>query len=329
MQRFPSLGTDCVKIQETADESKGHFSCCFALILFSFVDYFLLALYCVTFLFVVALNKALARVASLEAELKTTSQALKDANIAKASAKKAAKIVEVKAKKAKKALAEIAQKQSNREGAVLEQLDATCTFVGSKFFILPLCLSKVISVDMLFLGYLYFCDAAEQLGEVWKLRLESAKDPLLDAVEVLESNWRLARDVLQQTRHVLTHMFVRLFPRKKDELPTGNLWKLVKAFDTIEDPILAMKLTSVKRGVKGMIALAQLHGEEVDWEKVGSSYAQPPAEIKEFFKKAKEYAPQLVSLILPAPIPSTPAPGTSAPSSSTPAPTDPAATEVA
>jgi hypothetical protein len=53
--------------------------------------------------------------AYLEAKLKTTSQALKDANIAKASAEMAAKIAEAKAKKAEKALAEIAQKQSNRE----------------------------------------------------------------------------------------------------------------------------------------------------------------------------------------------------------------------
>jgi hypothetical protein len=76
----------------------------------------------------------------------------------------------------------------------------------------------------------------------------------------------------------------------------------------------------------------------VDWEKVGSSYACPLVERPEFFKKAKEYAPKLVSLILPAPTPSTTTPGTSAPSSSTPAPgasapsspTDPAAaTEVA
>jgi hypothetical protein len=63
-------------------------------------------------------------------------------------------------------LAEIAQKQSNREGAVVARLDAICTSVASKFFILPLCLAKAISVDMLFLAYLYFCDAAEQLGEV-------------------------------------------------------------------------------------------------------------------------------------------------------------------
>jgi hypothetical protein len=182
---------------------------------------------------------------------------------------------------------------------------------------------------MLSSAYLCFHHAADKLGEVWKLWLESAKDPLLDSVEVLESNWRLARDVLQQTHHVLTRMFVGLFLRKKDELPAGNLRKLVEAFDTIEDSVLAMKLTSVKWGVEGTIALTQSHGEEVDWEKVGSCYAQPPTEMKEFFKKAKEYAPRLVSLILPAPTPSTPAPRTFAPSSSTPAPTDPATAEVA
>jgi hypothetical protein len=124
-------------------------------------------------------------------------------------------------------------------------------------------------------------------------------------------------------------MFVELFPRKRDELPAGNLRKLVKAFDTIEDPILAMKPTLVKRGVEGTIALAQSHGKEVDWEKVSSSYARPPTEMKAFFKRAKEYTPKLVSQILPMPTPSTRAPRTSAHSSSTPAPTDPAAAEVA
>jgi hypothetical protein len=155
---------------------------------------------------------------------------------------------------------------------------------------------------------------------------------------MLESNWKLARDVLQLTRHVLIHMFVGLFPKKKDEMPAGNLLKLVRAFDTVEDHICAMKLTSVKRGVEGAIALALLHGEELEWVKVGSSHACPLVEMTEFFKKAKEYAPKIVSLILPAPTPSITTPGTSAPSSSTlaprvsvpSAPADPAAaTEVA
>jgi hypothetical protein len=39
-------------------------------------------------------------------------------------------------------------------------------------------------------------------------------------------------------------------------MPVDNLWKLLEAFDTPEDPMLAMKCTSVKQGVKWVIALA-------------------------------------------------------------------------
>jgi hypothetical protein len=96
------------------------------------------------------------------------------------------------------------------------------------------------------LAYLFFHDAAEQLGEVMKLRLECAKDPLLDSVDVLELNWRIVRDVLQRTHHVLPRLSVRLFPKKKDEMHVGNLRKLVEDFDTLEDLVLQMKLSSMK-----------------------------------------------------------------------------------
>jgi hypothetical protein len=72
---------------------------------------------------------------------------------------------------------------------------------------------------------------------------------------------------------MLPRLFIGLFPKKKDEMPIGNLRKLVKAFDTLEDPILQLKLSSVKQGVEGTIALTQSHGESVDSEKVSSSYA--------------------------------------------------------
>jgi hypothetical protein len=41
-------------------------------------------------------------------------------------------------------------------------------------------------------------------------------------------------------------MFVGLWPKKMDEMPADNLWKLVAAFDTIEDHVHAMKRMSVK-----------------------------------------------------------------------------------
>jgi hypothetical protein len=103
-----------------------------------------------------------------------------------------------------------------------------------------------------------------------------------------------------------------LFPKKRNEIPADNLQRLVDAFDTIKDPICAMKLILIKRGVEGAIALAQVHGEVVDWEKVGSSHARPLSELLDFFKKAKKYAPNIVS-----PISLSAASSTSAPSSST------------
>jgi hypothetical protein len=37
---------------------------------------------------------------------------------------------------------------------------------------------------------------------------------------------------------VLPRLFVGLFLKKRKEIPTGNLRKLVEAFDTLDDPTL-------------------------------------------------------------------------------------------
>jgi hypothetical protein len=94
----------------------------------------------------------------------------------------------------------------------------------------------------------------------------------------------------------------------------NDLKKLAATFDTVEDPIQAMKSRSVKRGVEGAIAFALSHGEEVNWEKVSSSCARPLSELLGFFEKAKKYAPGIVSIITPSS-----ASATSTPTSSTPA----------
>jgi hypothetical protein len=109
-------------------------------------------------------------------------------------------------------------------------------------------------------------------------------------------------------------MFVGLWPKKRAEMPVDDLKKLAEAFDTVEDPILTMKSRPVKRGVEGAIALAQSHGEEVNWEKVSSSHARPLSELLGFFEKAKKYAPGIVSIITLSA-----ACSTSTPTSSTPA----------
>jgi hypothetical protein len=164
---------------------------------------------------------------------------------------------------------------------------------------------------VLFCLFLY--GAAKKIGESLKLWQPDTEDPLLAAVDLVESNWKLVQNVLQLTRRVLIRIFGGLWPKKKEDMPVDNLWKLLKAFDAPEDPVLAMKCTSVKRGVEGASALAQSHGEEVDWEKISSSHARPLSVMLGFFKKAKEYAPGIVSLITPLAASSTAAPGSSTP----------------
>jgi hypothetical protein len=74
---------------------------------------------------------------------------------------------------------------------------------------------------------------------------------------------------------------------------------LLKPSTSLKILFLTMKSRSVKRGVKGAIALAQSHGKEVGWEKVSSSRARPLSELLGFFEKAKKYALGIVSIITP------------------------------
>jgi hypothetical protein len=41
-------------------------------------------------------------------------------------------------------------------------------------------------------------------------------------------------------------MFVGFWPKMRKEMPGDNLWKLLAAFDTTEDLVLAVKRMSVK-----------------------------------------------------------------------------------
>jgi hypothetical protein len=61
-----------------------------------------------------------------------------------------------------------------------------------------------------------------------------------------------------------------------------------------------MKGLSLKRGAEGAIAFSYAHGEEIDWEKVGSSHGRSRSELKAFFEKAKRFAPAIVAMISPS-----------------------------
>jgi hypothetical protein len=69
-------------------------------------------------------------------------------------------------------------------------------------------------------------------------------DPLFIAVSLLEANWISVLEIFELVNRVLTQIFVGLWPKQKAEVP--DLKKLAKAFDTPDDPILAMKGLSLK-----------------------------------------------------------------------------------
>jgi hypothetical protein len=143
------------------------------------------------------------------------------------------------------------------------------------------------------------------------------------AVNLLEANWISIQEIFELVNHVLTWMFVGLWPKKKAEVSNNDLKKLAEAFDTTDDPILQLKGLSLKRGAEGAIALSYAHGANFECEKVSSSHGRTCSELKAFFEKAKKFAPAIVSIISPSvasaasftPTSSTPAMADSAPPS--------------
>jgi hypothetical protein len=266
-----------------------------------------------------ALSMANARISSLEAELEASQKAWEVATATKAAAEKSAKAAAAKAKKAEKALANADQGRIQREQAITKRLNQVSALAGGKYlsalFLVYLLILRLADVRSLSLVSA-FCVSTEKIGVPLAPLQPDDEDPLMAAVNLLELNWISVQEVLELTCRVLTQIFVRLWLKKRADMPADDLKKLVAAFDTIEDPILFMKSRSVKQGAEGAIALAYLHGEEVDWEKVSSSRGRPLSELLGFFEKAKKYAPGIVSIITPSAASSTSTPASSTPMTS-------------
>jgi hypothetical protein len=142
----------------------------------------------------------------------------------------------------------------------------------------------------------------------------------MTTVNLLEANWISIQEIFELVSHVITWMFVGLWPTKKAKVLNNDLKKLAEAFDTTDDPVLQLKGLSLKRGAEGAIALSYAHGADFDWEKVSSPHGCTRSELKAFFEKAKKFAPALVSIISPSAASTT----STAPTLLTPATKEPA-----
>jgi hypothetical protein len=67
---------------------------------------------------------------------------------------------------------------------------------------------------------------------------QSANDPLLAAVNLLEAHWISVQDVFELVTRVLSWMFVGLWPKKRLEVLVSDLGQLAKVFDAQDDPLL-------------------------------------------------------------------------------------------
>jgi hypothetical protein len=264
MKKFITLGTECVEHLKATRASQGKLlSCVFfyleCLSLFLYLTFF--SPLCVAD----ALSAANARISSLEAKLKASRKAFDAAAASKTAAEKSTKSALARAKKAKKALADVNQGHIQREQAVTERLNKISALAGGEYHAFSLLYWFAHShTDICFLIFCLCPFCSLEHTRVSLAPFQPDDDPLLAAVNLLESNWISIQEIFELVSHVLTWIFVGLWPKQKADVLDADLKKLAKAFDTPEDPILLMKGRSMKRGAEGAIALTYAHGEEVN-----------------------------------------------------------------
>jgi hypothetical protein len=239
-----------------------------------------------------------ALISSLEAELEASRKSWDVAAAAKTTVEKSTKSALARAKKAEKALAYANQERIQREQAIIERLNKISALAGGKYHAFPFFIDLPISIltDVCFLIFCLCPFGSLEHTRVSLAPLQPDDDPLMAAVNLLESNWISIQEIFELASRVLTQIFAELWPKQKADMPAADLKKLATAFNTPKDPILLMKRRSVKRGVERAIALTYAHGGE----KVSSSRGRPLSELWGFFEKAKKYAPGIVSIISPS-----------------------------
>jgi hypothetical protein len=274
LKKFVSLGNECVEFLKAARSSHGKL---FAILCLLFAYLCASVTLLLSFLSSACaaddLAAANARILSLEAELEASRKAFDAATAAKTTAEKSTKLALARAKKAEKALADANKECIQRDQAVTECLNKMSALAGGKYHALPffvelrkflcllMCAFSLSSPPWVFVEH----------TRVSSTSLQPDDDPLMAAVNLLESNWISIQEIFELANHVLTQIFVGLWPKQKADMAANDLKKLAKVFDTPEDSILLMKSSSVKQGAEGAIALTYAHGEEVGWEKVSSS----------------------------------------------------------
>jgi hypothetical protein len=255
-----TLGTECAEYLKAAKASEGTLFSFSLLASSTFLGFFIILIFPV--FTIDALATANARISSLEAELEASRRAFHTATVAKTNAEKSSKSALDKANKKEKSLADLKKERTQRDQVVALRLSKMSALAGGKYY--------AFSFSFVWVTYSYtpltclcFLDCIEHT-RIPSASAQPDDDSLMAAVSLLEANWVSIQGIFELASRVLTRISIGLWPKQRADIENSDLKKLVKAFDTPEDPILLLKGRSIKRGAEGAIALAYSHGKEVD-----------------------------------------------------------------
>jgi hypothetical protein len=157
-----------------------------------------------------------ARISSLEAELEASRKAFDAATATKTNAEKSSKSALARAKKAEKALSDSNNMHLQREQAVTEQLNKMSALARGAYqaFLFFVELSALYAFLCVLIP-LYFVSFVVEHTGVSSSSLQPDNDSLMAAVNLLEANWISIQEIFELASHVLTQIFVGLWPKQR------------------------------------------------------------------------------------------------------------------
>ncbi|KAK1677337.1 hypothetical protein QYE76_038185 [Lolium multiflorum] len=120
------------------------------------------------------------------------------------------------------------------------------------------------------------------------------KDPLLDALSLLEFHGREIREGVANASASLSALFPYFFPKKKEP---ATFLSLAKMFNTSEDLGLKVRQENMKVAVESNVALVADSGQAIDWMKVGDTEQIEQSRWRSLMKAAKPNTKKILAYL--------------------------------
>ncbi|XP_051215584.1 uncharacterized protein [Lolium perenne] len=120
------------------------------------------------------------------------------------------------------------------------------------------------------------------------------KDPLLDALSLLEFHGREIREGVANASASLSALFPYFFPKKEEP---ATFLSLAKMFNTSEDLGLKVRQENMKVAVESTVALVADSGQAIDWMKVGDTEQIEQSRWRSLMKAAKPNTKKILAYL--------------------------------